>query len=338
MTHTCDLSVIVTAYNQNATLELVLSLLETQDYAGGWEVIVCDDGSDEDTLSIVKSASNCFNKQLRYVWQARNGFGLARSRNNALRCANGDVIVLMDADLAVPSDFLSRHAKCHSQGQRRLVCGIRRWLFVDDLPHGTRLEFMVRSLLTSHSSMAGLYSEMPAQKKYAQSTHPWLSCRGCNFSFSRDIQPHLFDETFNGWGGEDIEFACRLHLRHGYEISFDPETVGLHLEEGHRHFVAVRAESHGQIVQFLRNIVYFCDSYPDFDMSPACESFGLFELDPASNNWRKASRPRFSREHIHSILATARGWLTDSGLRQVPRYRQGTAGPVAPQNPPAVAT
>jgi hypothetical protein len=43
-----------------------------------------------------------------------------------LHCANGNIIVLMDADLAVAPDFVSRHAECHAAGQRRLVCGARR--------------------------------------------------------------------------------------------------------------------------------------------------------------------------------------------------------------------
>ena len=320
-THSCDVSVIVSVYNQNTTLALLLNLLTQQNYTGPWEIIVCDDGSDTDTLSVIQAASRCFDGRLRYVWQSRNGWGLAKSRNNALRCANGNVIVFMDADLAVPPDFVSRHASCHSDGKRRLVCGTRRWLFLDELPQGISLAGFVPALLTSQTGMSALYSEVQYQKKYANSPCPWFSCFGCNFSFSRGDQPLLFDEMFNGWGGEDTEFACRLNLRHGYEISLEPESVALHLEGGRRRFIGVRPKSHDQIVQFLRNMVYLCDCYPEFDMSPAFESFGFFELDAESNNWSRASRPRFSQAHIHSIFAIAQRWLTDSGLRLAARYR-----------------
>ena len=167
--------------------------------------------------------------------------------------------------------------------------------------------------------MSALYSEVQYQKKYANSPYPWFACRGCNFSFSRDDRPFLFDEAFDGWGGEDLEFACRLQTRHGYEISFEPDIVGLHLEEGHRRFIGIRPESHDQIVQFLRNMVYFCDSYPELDMSPAFESFGFFELAAGSNSWRRATTPRLSSEHIHSVFVTAQRWLTDRGLRRAAR-------------------
>lgn len=311
----CDVSVIITVYNQNAALDLLLSLLAKQDYLGRWEVLVCDDGSNEDTLSIVRAAARGSKRRIRYVWQSRDGFGLARSRNNALRCADGSLIIFMDADLAVAPDFVSQHARCHSDGRRRLVCGTRKWLFLDDLPRGIDLASFVPRLLSSKSSMSALSSELHFQKEHADTPRPWFSCRGCNFSFLRDDQLYLFDESFNGWGGEDTEFACRLHSRHGYEITLEPDICGLHLEEGRRRFLGVRPKSHPQIVQFLRNMVYLNDSYPEFDMSPAFDGFGFFELDVASNHWRLASNPKFSHEHLHSVVTTAQRWLTDAGLR-----------------------
>ena len=323
--HTCDVSVIITAYNQSAPLELLLSHLVRQEYMGSWEIIICDDGSDEDTLSVIKAASRRFSGRMRYVWQSRNGWGLARSRNNALRCANGDVLLLMDADLAVPPDFVSRHAGRHCDGKRRLVCGSRRWLFLGDLPRGVPLASLVPVLFTSAAGMSALYSEVHYQKKYASSPYPWFACLGCNFSFSRDDRPLLFDEVFNGWGGEDSEFACRLQSRHGYEISLEPDLVGLHLQEGHRRFTVVKPTSHDQIVQFLRNMVYFHDSYPELDSScPAFQSFGFFELDAESNGWRRAATPSLSRERIHSVFTTAQRWLTDRGLRQPARRVTGS--------------
>ena len=313
----CDVSVIISAYNQNAALELLLSLLAKQEYAGRWEIIVCDDGSDEDTLGVVRAASLHSERRLRYVWQSRDGWSLSKSRNNALRCADGDILILMDADLLVAPDFVARHANCHSDGKRRVVCGIRRWLFLDDLPRGTPLSALVPAVLTSKTGLSALYSEVESQKKFANSPYPWLSVAGCNFSFSRHDQTILFDEAFSGWGGEDKEFACRLHVRHGYAISLEPELVGLHLEGGHRRFIGIRPKSHDEIVQFLRNMVYFCDCYPQLDMSPAFENLGYLELDAASNTWRHATRPSFSQDHIHWTFATAQRWLADSGLRQV---------------------
>src|SRR5687767_4340911 len=137
--HSCDVSVIVTTYNQKAALKVLLNLLAQQQYTGRWEIIICDDGSDEDTLSVIKAASRASNVRLRYVWQSRNGWGLSSSRNNALRCADGNVLILIDADLVVAPDFVDRHARCYADGTPQLVCGSRRWLFLDDLPSATNL-------------------------------------------------------------------------------------------------------------------------------------------------------------------------------------------------------
>jgi glycosyltransferase involved in cell wall biosynthesis len=321
----CDVSVIIAVYNQSAHLELLLNFLGQQDYTGEWEIIVCDDGSHVDMLSVIKASAS--NRRVRYVWQSRNGEARAMSRNNALRCANGNILILMDGDLAVPPDFVSRHVRCHADGKRRIVCGARKWVFLEDLPRGPSLAATLAALLASQTGMSLLYTEVSYQKKYANSPYPWFSCYSCNLSYSRGDGPPLFNEAFTGWGGEDLEFACRLHLQHGYEISLEPELIGLHLEHGHRRLFGVRPESHDQIVQFLRNIMYFCDSYPQFDMSSEFESIGLFELDTASNSWRRTPKAKFSREHIHSTFALAQRWLTDSGLRLAPQARRLSDSP-----------
>lgn len=307
--HCCFVTVVIAVYNQNSTLKIVLDLLERQDYEGLWEIIVCDDGSDVDTSRIVKDAAQSLSRSIRYVWQPRNGWRLAKSRNNALRCANGHIIILMDGDLAVRPDFVSRHVASHSD-ERTAVFGTRRWLFLGDLPREVPIERVVELLLFREADISALYSETWLQEKYTRSAHPWLACMGCNFSFVQGVDSILFDEKFVGWGGEDQEFACRLHVRYGYNLRFVPSIVGLHLDRGcRRSFVSVRPKSHSEIVQYFRNIAYFCDCYPELDMIPACMGLGHFQLDPESNTWGMATRPNFDRTHIHSLLVAVRDWL-----------------------------
>lgn len=304
-----DVSVLVTAYNQNSTLEIVLKKLLQQDFQGSWEIIVCDDGSDEDTLSIVKHISRTTGPPIRYVWQSRNGERRARSRNNGLRLATGRIVIFVDGDIAVKQDFISAHVACHTGG-RTAVCGSRYWIFMDDYPSKPQLESAIESLMLKNAELLSLYTEIWFQKQYADS-QPWATCLGGNFSFSRDQEAIFFDERFVGWGAEDQEFACRLLRRHHYALRFDPSLFGFHLDQGKSSgHTKVRPRSPAEIEDYLRNIVYFCGQYPDEqELYPACIGIGHFELDPSRNIWQSAKEPRFSKKHIRYLLLTAQEWL-----------------------------
>lgn len=90
------LSVVIPAWNEQrrlpATLEQVLAYLAGQPYSS--EVIVADDGSDDDTAAIAEGYG------VRVLRCDHRGKGFA-VRAGAL-AASGDYLLLCDADLAVP--------------------------------------------------------------------------------------------------------------------------------------------------------------------------------------------------------------------------------------------
>jgi glycosyltransferase involved in cell wall biosynthesis len=307
MENTFDVSVLVTAFDQNSTLEIVLQALLEQTFEGTWEIIVCDDGSRQDTLSVIRRVSERARPPIRYIWQSRQEERRAMSRNNALRCARGRVIVLLDGDIAVKRDFISSHIACHTGG-RTAVCGSRYWLFLGDLPESSHHD-VVQSLLLQDLDVSSLYSENWFQERYGNSAQPWAACWGCNFSFVRDENLLLFDEKFVGWGAEDQEFACRLHERYNYTLLFVPSLFGFHLDQGKRStFTPVRARSPIEIANYITNLVYFWNLYPTIDMVPGCIGIGQFEFDPVLNHWRPAKQPSSETSHIRALMATACEW------------------------------
>lgn len=317
ITNVYDVSVLVTAYNQNSALDIVLKALQQQDFDGLWEIIVCDDGSDYDTLSAIKNATLETGPPIRYIWQSRRGARMARSRNNGLRCASGRVIIFLDGDIAVKRNFVSAHVACHTGG-RTVVCGSRYWLFFGDLPEGSMNYPGIDSLLIEDVDVSSLYSEIWFQEQYANSAQPWAACWGCNFSFVRDGCLALFDEKFVGWGVEDQEFACRLHELYHYNLRFEPSLFGFHLDQGKRsNFTPVRARSQPEITNYIRNLVHFCDLYPMLDVVPGCIGLGNFEFDPELDLWRSARQPRSEAGHIRLLLAAAQKWA--SATRELPK-------------------
>jgi glycosyltransferase involved in cell wall biosynthesis len=302
----------MTAYNQAWLLRTVLALLREQDYGGRWEVIVCDDGSDDDAAAVVRETYRATGVPARYVWQERGRERRSRSRNNALRLAEGDVVLLMDGDLAVGPDFVSSHARKHGGGERLAVYGTRRRLFLGDLPSAAGVDETVRRWLAGAGPIQSLPTEYEFQRKCAGSRYAWLGCMGCNFSFTRGPET-LFDEGFVGWGAEDQEFACRLQVRYGFRLQFEPGICGLHVDTGRRaEFSAIRPRDAEAIAGYVRNVVYFRQKYPDLDMIPACNGLGYFEPDPATGGWRQARQARHDREHVRELVERAMEWCARS--------------------------
>jgi glycosyltransferase involved in cell wall biosynthesis len=87
-------SVIVPTFNRAADVARCLDALERQTFKD-FEVLVCDDGSTDDTAEVVSRYENRLN--VRYHW-AENFGGPARPRNAGVRLARGEYVAFLDAD------------------------------------------------------------------------------------------------------------------------------------------------------------------------------------------------------------------------------------------------
>lgn len=95
-------SVIVPAYNAADHIGEALESVIAQT-AADWEVVVCDDGSTDDTAAIASG----FGDRVRVVRNDRNE-GLAAARNHAISESRGRLLALLDADDAWLPNYLER--------------------------------------------------------------------------------------------------------------------------------------------------------------------------------------------------------------------------------------
>ncbi len=95
-------SIIVVAYNEEKYIERTLQCIEHSTYKN-FEVIVVDDVSEDQTISIVKKFFNRL--PLKIVQKTPRG--VSYSRNFGAEHAKGELLLFLDADVIVPSDFLS---------------------------------------------------------------------------------------------------------------------------------------------------------------------------------------------------------------------------------------
>ena len=110
------ISVVIPAYNEEDSIASCIDSLLSQDYQGGFEVIVVDNGSTDGTARVAVA------KGVRVVHEPRKGYV------NALKCgfetATGAVIASTDADSMVPSGWLSTIAGALSKDNVVAVTGV----------------------------------------------------------------------------------------------------------------------------------------------------------------------------------------------------------------------
>ena len=98
-----SVSVVLPVYNGLATLGRALASIQAQTYPGVAEIIVVDDGSDEDTAAFLAEGF----PDVRYLRQEHTGIpGAARNRGAA--AATGEFLAFLDADDEWLPDKLAR--------------------------------------------------------------------------------------------------------------------------------------------------------------------------------------------------------------------------------------
>jgi glucosyl-dolichyl phosphate glucuronosyltransferase len=101
-----EISVVVCTRNRADVLGDCLNSLRSQDLPGEcYEILVVDDGSTDETPTLVAKASQgSQNPRIRYLRQEQKG--LSAARNHAVREAGGDLICFIDDDAVAEKHWL----------------------------------------------------------------------------------------------------------------------------------------------------------------------------------------------------------------------------------------
>lgn len=94
-----DISVVIPVYNEEKNVELLYKELTTVllSLPKTFEIIFVDDGSKDNTRSIVRNISN-HDPSVKII-ELRKNFGKSIALNTAFRNLNGNIIITMDGDL-----------------------------------------------------------------------------------------------------------------------------------------------------------------------------------------------------------------------------------------------
>jgi glycosyltransferase involved in cell wall biosynthesis len=100
------LSCVVPCFNEARNVELLLPVLQQvlSRLVDEWEVILVDDGSTDDTAAVLARCAQA--PGFRAVLLSRN-FGKEAALTAGMQAADGDIVVLMDADLQHPPQMIA---------------------------------------------------------------------------------------------------------------------------------------------------------------------------------------------------------------------------------------
>ena len=212
------ISVIVSTYNREDALEVVLRALSRQSDRN-FEIVVADDGSGPATARVVRDWAARNPVPIKHVWHDDRGFRLAEIRNRGIRASSGAYIVFLDGDCIARRDFVAKHRRLAEP--RWFVTGTRILLsreLTDRILHeGLEPElwglarFMAHRLRHHFNRVAPLLALRlgPMRKLMA---HRWRGARGSNMAFWRADLERVggFDTSFSGWGREDSDIFIRM--------------------------------------------------------------------------------------------------------------------------------
>lgn len=225
-TSPASLAVVILSFNQREqTLRCLQHLLALEPAEGPFDVLLWDNGSVDGTAAAVASAYPDV-----LVHACPTNLGVAGGRNGAARLAietfDPGLLMFLDNDIVVLGGFVRALCEPFSGPGGERVGQTQAKLRLADQPErlndggGCRITFWLgRSRPVGFGEIDAGQHDRPAR---------CVACGGAMVVRSRVFRAlGGFDEQFNPFGPEDLDFSLRLAAA-GWEAWYRPAAVGLH--------------------------------------------------------------------------------------------------------------
>jgi validoxylamine A glucosyltransferase len=303
-----DVSVVIPTYNRSDLLAKTLDGFVAQTMpAEQFEVIVADDGSTDRTREVAESYADRL--RITYFYQEDLGYRVGTARNNGVRLASAPLIVFTDTGVRVGPDYLVEHRAEHAVPGRLVVgyaYGYR------PTAHNTELVKLLDEL-----SPQEVLAKLRDKWSFWDVRHldlarvgfdfdkiqvPWLYALGLNVSVGRADFWKVggYDEDYNGWGGEDIDFAYRMFHR-GFRLLFSRKAWLI--ETPHER------DNEGNSVSSLHNIQKLYDKHPAPTVEMYCANYIRPQPSPMEEEYAHLLAWRWKARELdvrNEVLAAVR--------------------------------
>jgi len=218
-------AIILTIDQQDQTLRCIEHLLLQRDKDTEFDVIVWDNGSTDGTAEAISSTYP--DVMIRI---SSTNLGVAGGRNAAAAVAieelDADLLLFLDNDMVVEPGFVAELAQPFAADTNDVVGQTQAKLRLADSPEllndggGFRLQFWL-----GRTRPVG-FGEVDTGQ-FDQPTR-CISCGGAMMTRTTIFQRlGGFDETFNPFGPEDLDFSLRLQ-QSGFQSWYVPQAVAYH--------------------------------------------------------------------------------------------------------------
>lgn len=233
-----EASVIISTYNQPEWLKKVLFGYQHQTFKN-FEIIIADDGSTEETKTIIEQFKNASSLTIAHVWQEDDGFRKTKILNKAIKKSKTSYLIFTDGDCIPRADFVETHLKLKkdncflSGGYFKLPLSISKAITEEDittqrcfnkdwlLKQGLKNSFKTNKLTATGFKEQFLNTMTPTKATFD----------GMNVSVWKNdvVEVNGFDERM-AYGGEDRELGERLMNLGIKPIQIRYSAICLHLE------------------------------------------------------------------------------------------------------------
>ncbi len=242
-----DASIVIPVHNQiRFTLECLTSLA-VADEGPSFEVVVFDNGSDDETATLLRGVPG-----LRYLRSEENlGFGPAC--NAAARTARGGHLVFLNNDVQVRPGWLGSLRRVFDEQPGIGAVGPKVLC-----PDGRLQEAGVALNADCSSTLVGLYDD-PSLPRYSYGREVDYSSGVClMIEAARFRELDGFDAAFAPAYCEDVDLCLRLRRR-GLRIWYQPDAVVVH----HLSVTAGKASPRFKLEQVTRNQQLLSERHQD---------------------------------------------------------------------------
>ncbi len=224
-------TLLISTYNWPQALELCLLNVFNQTALPG-EILIADDGSTEETKSLIDQLRKKTSIPIRHFWHEDIGFRKTIILNEAIRHSRFEYIIQTDGDILLHPRFIEEHlhnakAGFYLRGSRTLINEKRSKALIKNKQH--QINWLYAGITNRFNAIHNTF----ISRAFSLFNDPNSieGVKGCNFSFWKKdfIAVNGFNNDIIGWGREDSELAIRLINNKVFKQQLKFQAICFHL-------------------------------------------------------------------------------------------------------------
>lgn len=233
--HTQGCTLLISTYNWPQALHMCLLSVQQQSVLPN-EIVIADDGSANDTKTLIDAFRKKINVPITHVWHKDDGFRKTIILNEAIRVSNYNYIIQIDGDIIIHKKFVQEHLQ--NAMPQHFIRGSR--ILLDEpstkkyiAEQKINLTFLSKGVQHRFNAFrSAILSKIITIISKKESP---LNVIGCNMSFFKKdfIAVNGYNNDVTGWGREDGELAARLINNGILKKQVKNRAIAFHMFHGH---------------------------------------------------------------------------------------------------------